>query len=86
MAALLVASLCVLEAFGNLALLFACCYAVVRIAQIVLFVVASRDDPPLRHSVVGLAVSTAVGVGLLVAASFADGAFQGALFSNQAFG
>lgn len=81
MAALLVASLCVLRAFDDLALLFACSYAAVRIAQIVLFVVASRDDAPLRHSVAGLAVSTAIGVGLLVAASFADGLLQGGLWA-----
>src|SRR6188472_3502470 len=44
MAALLVGALCVPEAFGHLALLFACSYAVVRVAHIVLFTVASRDD------------------------------------------
>ena len=65
MAGLLVAALCVPDVFGDLGLLFACAYGVVRAAQIVLFVVASRDDPGLRHSVTGLAISTAVGVGLL---------------------
>jgi low temperature requirement protein LtrA len=80
MAALLVAALCVPQAFGDLALLFACSYGVVRIAQIVLFTVASRDDPALRRSVAGLAGGTALGVGLLVGASFADGALQGALW------
>ncbi len=80
MAALLVVALCVPEAFGDLGLLFACAYAIVRMAQIVLFVVASGDDPGLRHSVIGLAVSTAIGSGLLVAASFADGELQGALW------
>jgi low temperature requirement protein LtrA len=81
MAALLVAALCVPEAFDASALLFACAYAVVRIAQIMLFLLASRDDPALHHSVVGLAVSTAIGVGLIVAASFADGTLQGALWA-----
>jgi low temperature requirement protein LtrA len=81
MAALLVVALCVPEAFGDLGLLFACAYGVVRFGQIVLFVVASRDDPALRRSVSGLAIGTAVGVGLLVAASFADGALQGALWA-----
>ena len=37
MAALLVVALCVPEAFGDLALLFACAYAVVRVAHIALF-------------------------------------------------
>jgi low temperature requirement protein LtrA len=81
MAALLVAALCVPQVFGDLGLLFASAYAVVRIGQIVLFVVASRDDPALRHSVIGLAISTAIGVGLLVAASFTDGVLQGALWA-----
>jgi low temperature requirement protein LtrA len=81
MAALLVAALCVPGAFGASAGLFAAAYAFVRGAQIVLFLVASRDDPPLRSSVVGLAGSTAVGTGLLVVAAFADGAVQGALWA-----
>ena len=42
--------------------------------------IGSRDDPNLRASVIALAVSTAVGVGLLVAASFADGTLQGAIW------
>jgi low temperature requirement protein LtrA len=81
MAGLLVAALCVPQVFGDLALLFACCYAAVRIGQILLFVVASRDDPALRHSVTRLAISTGVGAGLLVAASFADGVLQGGLWA-----
>jgi low temperature requirement protein LtrA len=80
MAAMLVAALCVPEAFDESALLFACAYAVVRIAHIVLFTIASRDDAAFRRSVTGLAVGTAVGVGLLVAASFTDGSLQGALW------
>ena len=68
MAALLVAALCVPGAFGADALLFACAYAVVRVAHIMLFLLASRDDAALRHSVLGLAVSTAIGDGLLLIA------------------
>jgi low temperature requirement protein LtrA len=81
MAALLVAALCVPEAFGDSALLFACAYGIVRFAHIALFVLASRDDPSLRQSVVGLAGGTGVGVGLLVAASFFDGWLQGAIWA-----
>ena len=44
--------------FGAEALLFACAYAAVRAAHIVLFMLASRWDAELRHSVVGLAAST----------------------------
>ena len=81
MAALLVVALCVPEAYDDLGFLFACGYAVVRAAHIALFVLASRDDPALRHSVATLAASTAVGVGLLVAASFTDGTLQGGLWA-----
>jgi low temperature requirement protein LtrA len=81
MAALLVAALSVPRAFDNLALLFACAYGIVRAGQIALFTIASRDDPSLRHSVVGLAGSTAIGLGLLLAASATDGILQGALWA-----
>jgi len=80
MAGLLVVSLCVPEAFDDLALTFAVAYAVVRAGQIALFLLAGRDDPGLRRSVVGLAVSSAIGVGLLVAASFLDGVAQGTVW------
>jgi low temperature requirement protein LtrA len=62
-------------------LLFACAYAVVRAGQIALFLLASRDDPGLRRSIVGLAVSSTIGVGLLLAASGTDGTLQGALWA-----
>jgi low temperature requirement protein LtrA len=81
MAGLLVVGLCVPEAFGDAAFLFACAYGLVRSAQIVLFVVASRGTPDLRRSVLGLAGGTAVGVGLLLTASLADGTLQGALWA-----
>jgi len=80
MAALLVAALCVPNAFGDEALLFACAYAVVRVAHIALFLLASRGDPALRRSVIGLAASTAVGTGLLVAAALVHGQARGALW------
>jgi low temperature requirement protein LtrA len=80
MAALLVAALSVPGAFGDEALLFACAYGVVRAAHIALFMLASRDDPRLRQSVLGLAGGSAIGVGLLVAASGTDGWLQGALW------
>ena len=81
MAGLLVAALCVPEAFGERAVLFACSYGVVRVGQIVLFVAASSDDPGLRRSVIGLAASTALGVGLLLTASATDGALQGSIWA-----
>jgi low temperature requirement protein LtrA len=81
MAAFLIVAICVPEAFGTLALEFALAYGAVRAAHIALFVLASRDDPGLRHSTLGLAVSTAIGVGLLIAASFLDGLAQGGLWA-----
>jgi low temperature requirement protein LtrA len=79
-AGLLVAGLCAPEAFGDRALPFAIAYGLVRIAHIVLFLIAARDEPDLHRSVVGLAVSTALGVGLLLGAAFADGGVQYALW------
>jgi low temperature requirement protein LtrA len=81
MAALLVAALCVPDAFGDLGLTFAIAYAVVRFSQIGLFVIASRDEPDLRRSVIGLGIGTSLGVGLLVVASFFDGWAQGLLWA-----
>ena len=80
MAAMLVAALAVPGSFDDDALAFACAYAIVRIAHIGLFLLASRGDPQLRRSVTGLAVSTAIGVSLLTAASAADGAVQASLW------
>ncbi|MET0306326.1 MAG: low temperature requirement protein A [Solirubrobacterales bacterium] len=81
MAALLIVSLCVPEAFGDLALVFALAYGAVRVAHIGLFMLASPDDDALRHSVLGLAASTAIAVTLLATASLFDGLAQGALWA-----
>ena len=80
MAALLVAALCVPDAFEDDAFLFAAAYGVVRAAHIALFILASRDDPAFRQSVLGLAGGSAIGVGLLLVASGTDGWLQGALW------
>jgi low temperature requirement protein LtrA len=81
MAALLVVALCVPDAFGDDAFLFACAYGVVRGSQLALYLLASRDDPALRQSVLGLAGGSAIGVGLLLVASATDGWAQGALWA-----
>jgi len=85
MAALLIVSLSVPEAFGHLALVFALAYGAVRVAHIGLFMLASPEDDALRHSVLGLAASTAVSVSLLVVASLFDGLAQGALWALALF-
>jgi len=81
MAAFLVAALSVPDAFGDDAFTFACAYAIVRVAHIWLFTIASREEPELRRSVIGLGTSTAIGVGLLLVASTMDGWAQGALWA-----
>ena len=81
MASLLVVALCVPDAFEDDAFLFACAYGVVRGAQLALYLLASRDNPALRQSVLGLAGGSAIGVGLLLVASATDGWVQGALWA-----
>jgi low temperature requirement protein LtrA len=82
MAALLVAALCVPQAFGDLGLTFAVALGVVRIGHLVLFGVASRDTPLLRRSVwTGLVPSTVVAVGLIALASQLDGVAQEGLWA-----
>jgi low temperature requirement protein LtrA len=85
MAALLLVSICVPDAFGSLALAFALIYGGVRVAHIGLFMLASPDDDGLRHSVLGLAVSTVIAVTLLATASLFDGLAQGALWALALF-
>ena len=81
MAAFLVASLCVPRAFEDSALVFGLAYGAVRGAHIALYLLASRDNPALRKSTLGLAVSTAISVGLVLVASATDGGLQGGLWA-----
>jgi low temperature requirement protein LtrA len=85
MAAMLIVSLAVQEAFDNLALAFAVAIGVFRTAHIALFWLAGADDRDLRRSVIGLAVSTAVAVGVLALASLFDGLAQSALWALAIF-
>jgi low temperature requirement protein LtrA len=85
MAAMLIVSLSVKEAFDSLALAFALGLLVFRTAHIVLFWLAGADDEDLQRSVIGLAVSTAVGVGLIMISSLFDGVAQGALWALAIF-
>jgi low temperature requirement protein LtrA len=82
MAGVIVSALCIPDAFGDLGLTFAIAYGVVRVGQLALFFVASRDTADLRRSIwTGLVPSTAVGIGLLVVAHFTDGAAQISLWA-----
>jgi low temperature requirement protein LtrA len=69
------------DAFGDHGLAFAVAYGAVRAAQIAVFVLASRGDAGLRHSVVGLGLSTAAGVGLLVGGSLLGGDARAAVWA-----
>jgi low temperature requirement protein LtrA len=80
MAAFLIAAICEPEAFDGLALEFALAYGAVRVAHIGVFVIASRDDPGLRRSTVGLGIGMAIGVSLLIAGSFLDPGPRAALW------
>ncbi|HUQ62208.1 MAG TPA: low temperature requirement protein A [Acidimicrobiales bacterium] len=80
MAAFLVVALCVPKAFDDLGLTFAVSYGLVRAAHIALFVLASRDESAFRRSVIGLGLGSAIGVSLLIGASFVHGEVQGGLW------
>jgi low temperature requirement protein LtrA len=80
MASMLIAAICVPEAFGDLALAFALSIGFFRVAHIALFTIAGSEEPNLARSVRALAVFTAIAVGLLAAASAFDGISQAALW------
>jgi low temperature requirement protein LtrA len=81
MAALLIVALSVPEAFDGRALPFALAYTAVRVGHIALFVLASRDEPDLRRSVLGLAVGTGAGCALLVGGALLETGPQIALWT-----
>lgn len=72
-AATLVASIALPNVFKGEAAEFAAAVAVVRALQLLLFWLASKDNPNLRRSIAGLALSTTVGIGLLTAALLTNG-------------
>ncbi|MCA1679963.1 MAG: low temperature requirement protein A, partial [Actinobacteria bacterium] len=79
MGAMFVVSLSIPHAFNDNALLFALAYFIVRAAHVMLYGYAS-NDVGVKQAVKRLAPSAAVACGLLVAASFLDGAPQGLLW------
>jgi len=81
MGAMLIASLAVPDVFGDDALLFACAYAFVRIAHLVLYTVAGWGDRDLLGAVARLGVGTTIGVGLLFVAAALDGPVQLAVWA-----
>jgi low temperature requirement protein LtrA len=84
MAALLIAALAVPDAFGDRAVEFVVAYGAVRAAHIGLFLEASRDDPALRRSSMGLGAGTAAGLALLLAGALIGGPAQFVLWTVAA--
>ena len=80
MSGLLVVALCAPQAFGDRALGFAIAYGVVRLGHIVPYLLASRDSPGLRRSVLGFRITTAMAIGLLFGASYVNGGVQATLW------
>ena len=82
MGALLIASICIPDAFGDLGLEVALAYGFVRYAHIGLFIIASRDEPELRRSVLGLVVGCTICIGLMVGGTFLEPGGQAALWAT----
>jgi low temperature requirement protein LtrA len=80
MAAMLIASLAVPEAFGDHAVHFAIAYAVVRVLHVLLYYLATRGQPGIGGAVIRLAPPLLVGSALLVCAAFASGSARLALW------
>jgi low temperature requirement protein LtrA len=81
MAAMLVASLAVPDAFGEYGVIFGLSYFVVRILHVVLFVLASGVPPETIRAMLRLAPGFLGAPLLLIPAGLADGFVQGALWA-----
>jgi low temperature requirement protein LtrA len=81
MGSLLIASICIPDAFGDLGLEVALAYGFLRYAHIGLFMIASRDEPDLRRSVLGLVAGCTVCIGLMIGGTFLDPGGQALLWS-----
>ena len=71
--AMLIVALATPAAFGSEALVFGVAYFFVRALHLVLYAIASRDDPELHMAVLRFAPGAVLGPSLLVAAAFFDG-------------
>src|SRR5215210_3237663 len=81
MAAMLVASLAVPDAFGEYGVLFGLSYFVVRVLHVVLFVLATGSTPEARQAMLRLAPGFLGAPVLLIPAGFLDGFAQGVLWA-----
>src|SRR5215213_4152884 len=80
MAAMLVASLAVPDAFGEYGILFGLAYFVVRLLHVVLYVLATGSTPESRQAMLRLAPGFLGAPVLLIPAGFLEGFAQGALW------
>ena len=80
MAAMLVASLAVPDAFGEYGILFGLAYFVVRLLHVVLYVLATGSTPEPRQAMLRLAPGFLGAPVLLIPAGFLEGFAQGALW------
>jgi hypothetical protein len=81
MAAMLVTSLAVPDAFGAYGVIFGLSYFVVRLLHVVLFVFATGGTPETNQAMLRLAPGFLGAPLLLIPAGFADGFVQGALWA-----
>jgi low temperature requirement protein LtrA len=81
MAAMLVASLAVPDAFGEYGVLFGLAYFVVRLLHVVLFVLATGDTPETQQAFLRLTPGFLLAPALLIPAGFVDGFAQGTLWA-----
>ena len=81
MAAMLVVSLAVPDAFGEYGVLFGIAYFVVRLLHVVLYALATGHTPEMRQAVLRLAPGLLGGPALLIVAGFLDSLAQGALWA-----
>src|ERR671921_1069821 len=81
MAAMLVASLAVPDAFGEAGILFGSAYFVVRLLHLALYAYTTGDSPEGRRTVIGFAPGFLGGPMLLVVAGSLDGPLQGVLWA-----
>ncbi len=70
MVCIFVAGLCLPEAFGDRATLFACAYAAVRLLHLAIYAHASRVGSASWSAIAGFAITVGIGMALLIAGSF----------------
>jgi low temperature requirement protein LtrA len=80
MAAMLVASLAVPDAFGRYGLLFGLAYFVVRLLQVLLYALATGGAPETRRAILRLSPGFLLAPALLIVAGFLDGFAQSVLW------